>query len=211
MKGAIITVLISALLLVGLVFAISKGNTDLEKTKDEILKQREDDRIVFQGGTEVVLVQYSDFECSACANYYPVVKELQTKYADQITVIFRYFPLPMHPYSFAAAYAAEAAGIQGKFVEMHDLLFAQKEQWWSNEDYNSVFEGFAQELGLDVAKFKTDIESDQVKDRVNIDYNDALKMNLNGTPSFFLNGKQIANPASLEEFESKVSEIINNS
>jgi len=148
------------------------------------------------------LVEYSDFQCPACGAYYPVVKEIEKEFGSTVRIVYRHFPLTqLHKNALTAAYAAEAAGKQGKFWEMHDLLFERQATWSENANVVDTFSGYAKELGIDTEKFKTDIASQEVKDRVDRDVKSGAAAQIQGTPTFFLNGKQIQNPRSFPAFK----------
>lgn len=154
---------------------------------------------------KVVLVEYLDFECEACGAFYPVVKQMEEEFGDKVTFVARYFPLQGHKNGLPAALAAEAAGRQGKFWEMHDLLFERQKVWGEKQvPTPEVFEGYAQELGLNMEQFKADVASASVKERVDRNLNQAIELKLQGTPSFFLQGKKIANPQSPEAFRALI-------
>ena len=124
-----------------------------------------------------------------------------TEFGDRITFVYRHFPLTsIHQNAEFAARAAEAAGKQGEFWEMHDLLFEKQDEWAKVVNVSPVFESYADLLGLDLEKFKLDWQSKEVKNLVKAERTHALKVGLQGTPTFFLNGKQIQNPTSLEAF-----------
>ncbi|HET6924692.1 MAG TPA: thioredoxin domain-containing protein [Candidatus Saccharimonadales bacterium] len=153
-----------------------------------------------QGKSGVKLVEYGDYECPVCGIYYPVVKQVAQQYDQQIYFQFRNFPLTsIHPNAFAGARAAEAASLQGKFWEMHDKLYVNQDPnghsgWVASSDpLNQYFVDFAGQIGLDINKFKTDYASDQVNNAVNADLSKANSLGLNGTPTFFLDGKQLDN------------------
>lgn len=152
----------------------------------------------------VSLVEYSDFQCPACGYYYPVVEEVLKENKDNIAFTYRHFPLPQHKNALAAAYAGEAAGTQGKFWEMHELLFKHQNDWSESTTAESIFEGYAKELNLDIAKFKIDRDSQETKDKVAHDRATGLKSGVNSTPSFYLNGKKIPNPNSPDEFKALI-------
>lgn len=149
----------------------------------------------------VVLVEYLDFECEACGAYYPIIKNLEKEFGEDITFVARYFPLPGHRNGLTAALAVEAAGRQGKFWEMHDLLFERQKEWGEKQvPTPEVFEGFAAELGLDMEKFRADVASPEVKARVQRDMDSGRALGVNSTPSFFLNGERLQNPQSEQQF-----------
>jgi len=132
---------------------------------------------------KVTLVEFSDYECPACGAVHPVVKDILKKYPDKIRFYYRHFPLPQHPDAELAAYASQAAGNQGKFWEMHDKLF-ENQKSLKREDLLS----YAKDLKLDLDKFTKDLENPEVKQQVATDLALATEINLDQTPTFFLNG-----------------------
>ncbi len=166
---------------------------------------------VIGGGKKgVTLIEYGDFQCPACYGYEPTMREIREKYKDDITFQFRHFPLvEIHQNALSASRAAEAAGLQGKFWEMHDMLYeAQdpngKSGWSGSPNPTTFFEDFAAQLSLDVEKFKTDFRSDQTNRAVQNDRSEAKKLGFSGTPSFMLDGKKIEEPKNEVEFFSKL-------
>ena len=151
----------------------------------------------------VTLIEYADFQCPACGAYYPVVKELSTIYKDKVNFVFRHFPIiSIHPNAFAASRAAEAAGNQGKFWEMHNKLYETQDAWGQlSSNQQALFEEYAKELSLDMEKFKADYASEATADRINRDVASAKQFNIEGTPTFILNGNKIESPRGLEEFK----------
>lgn len=142
--------------------------------------------------SEIKLIEYSDFQCPACSAAAPQVDALVEEYGDKFQFEFRHFPLrSIHPNAQLAAQAAEAAGIQGKFWEMHDKLFENQSEWSQSFNPERYFRSYAKELGLNVDRFRYDLDSDEVKDVVNLQFNEAMELGLPGTPSFVLNGEQI--------------------
>jgi predicted DsbA family dithiol-disulfide isomerase len=214
-KNVLINRLIKyGLVLVGLVFVgwlvyanwVPIPENEKGKPVDRILA---DDWLRGNPEAPIVMVEYSDFQCPACKVYKPEVERLLAEYTDSIAVVYRHFPLKqIHLQSDAAAQAAEAAGIQGAFWEMHDKLFEHQEEWAENRSASSMFVGYAEELGLDVNQFKKEVGSKEVKARVKADYMSALENTLSSTPSFFINGELIRNPNGFEGFASVVDELL---
>lgn len=169
-----------------------------------------------QGSTGVTLVEYGDYECPYCSEFYSVVKQVQQQYNSQIFYQFRNLPLSqLHPNAFAAARAAEAAGLQNKFWEMHDLLYANqdptgKSGWVASTDVLSqYFVGYAQQLGLNVTQFKSDFASAKVNDLINADVTAFNKTGAQeATPTFFLDGKQIQPGLSVADFQKYIDAAI---
>jgi protein-disulfide isomerase len=146
---------------------------------------------------ELTLVEYSDFQCPFCGQAAMAIDELILNFGDQFSFEYRHFPLrSIHPNAQLAAQASEAAGVQGKFWEMHDILFERQAQWSESFNPKKLFSDYAEELELNVDRFRYDLESDEVKEKVNNDADQAEALGLRGTPSFILNGEQVA----LEEF-----------
>lgn len=147
---------------------------------------------------KVTLVEYGDFECPACKQYYPILKELKQTYGDRVAFQFRHFPLTsIHPNALAGSRAAEAAGLQGKFWEMHDLLYESQSSasgWVPSGKPQTFFDDYAKQLGIDVAKFQSDFKSDVVNSSVTADRKEGEKIKISGTPSFVLNGTLIETP-----------------
>lgn len=163
-----------------------------------------------EGKSGVVLVEYGDYQCPACGQYYPIVKQVVEKYKADITFQFRNFPLvQIHQNAFAASRAAEAAALQNKFWEMHDLLYENQQSWGTASSPNTYFEAYAEQLGLDVTRFKSDMGSSQVSDVINADIAEAQKAGANSTPTFILNDKKLdTNPRSLDEFNKLIEDAI---
>jgi protein-disulfide isomerase len=141
----------------------------------------------------VTLVEYGDYECPYCGEAYPIVKALQERLADKLRFVFRNFPLAQaHPHAEHAAEAAEAAGAQGKFWEMHDMLYENQD---ALEDEDLV--RHARALHLDVPRFVKDMEEHRYADRVREGFRSGVRSGVNGTPSFFVNGARHDGPFDL--------------
>jgi len=161
--------------------------------------------------SKTTLIEYADFQCPSCGAFYPEVKSLQQKYGAQFLFVYRYFPLTaIHQNADLAARAAEAAGAQGKFWEVHDLLFEHQNDWAERADAQKIFQQYAQGLGLDVNKFNVDIDSQPVKDRIARDLASGDRAGVAGTPTFYLNNKQITNLSTYGDLESDLAAAIGN-
>jgi protein-disulfide isomerase len=140
----------------------------------------------------VVLEEFGDFECPPCGLLHPVLKAMEKEFLPRIRVVFREFPLvPTHAHALNAARSAEAAGLQGKFWEMHDLLYENQRIWHEQFDARSTFEGYATKLGLDLERFKRDLNSQVVEQRIFLDGKRAHDLGVKGTPTVFLNGREV--------------------
>lgn len=136
---------------------------------------------------KATLVEFSDFECPACAAAYPMVKQVVASYSADLKFVFRHFPLDQHTNSKLAAQAAEAAGAQGKFWEMHDLLY-ENQTTLSQETIN----GFGIELKLDMDRFTKELTDGIYADKIQKDVSQGSVLGVNSTPTFFLNGKKLS-------------------
>jgi protein-disulfide isomerase len=140
----------------------------------------------------VTLEEFGDFECPPCGQFHPIVKKMHEEFGDQLRFIFREFPLSgNHPHAVAAASAAEAAGIQGKFWEMHHMLYDNQKTWHEAFDVRPIFEGYAKDIHIDVEKFKRDINGDFVAKRITEDGKRARSLGVGGTPTVFMNGREV--------------------
>jgi len=153
---------------------------------------------------KVTLVEYSDFQCPACGAYFPMIEQAVTEYSDRLSFTYRHFPLTQHKNALAASYASEAAGKQGKFWEMHSLIFEHQADWSEEDNASEIFSGYAQELNLDLARFATDVASTETKDAVAHDKETGLSSGVASTPSFYLNGKKMQNPRSYDELKALI-------
>lgn len=179
---------------------------------DSSLLVRADSNKIASGSGAVTLVEFSDFQCPACGSYYAPVKQLVNDFANSIIFVYRNFPLTnLHKNAQLAAQAAEAAGLQHNFWEMHDMLFEKQAEWSESDKARDIFVGYAGTLKLDTEQFSKDIDSDAVKNKVAADVNDGNALGVSGTPTFFLNGVKLDNPASFADFESLIKAEIEKS
>ncbi len=163
---------------------------------------------------KAILIEYGDFQCPACKSAYPNVKELTEKYKDKMTFIFRNLPLTsLHPNARAGASAAEAAGLHGKYWEMHNMLYEKQDDWSSAtaEKRTSYFEGYAQLMGIkNIDTFKADMDSKRVASKINFDLALAKKIGASATPTILLNGKKIESDiwSDKDKFESEIKSAL---
>lgn len=157
----------------------------------------------------VTVIEYSDFQCPACKIYYPILAHLMAS-STNIRLVYRHFPLyPLpHPNSLIAAQASEAASNQGKFWEMYDLLFQGQTSWadLSRDKAIEVFKGYAAQLDMNVVLFSTDMQSSAVQARVEANRTEGEALGINSTPTFFVNGKAIANPQGYDAFKAVIDQ-----
>ena len=169
--------------------------TDFPQTR----KLKSTDHVKWSPDKKNILVEYSDFQCPSCKGAHDILKTIDAsgsanfEITKKVAFVYRYFPLSqIHDKANISAYVAEAAGIQGKFWEMSDLLFDNQQSWsTSNDPQNEFFLKYATELKLNIDQFKKDLSSAVVKDRVNSELKEAEQIGVNSTPTFFLNGQKV--------------------
>jgi protein-disulfide isomerase len=144
----------------------------------------------------VVLEEYGDYQCPPCGMLFPILKEIEHEYGDQLRVVFRHFPLTkIHKNAMMAAQAAEAARTQGKFSQMHDRLYGTQNGWKDLADPRPTFIGYAKELGLNVERFSREMDSAEVQQRITSDMLRGTGIGVTGTPTVFIEGQMLRNEA----------------
>src|SRR5436189_2625923 len=139
----------------------------------------------------VTLEEYGDFQCPPCGMFAAFLGQLENEYNSRLRVVFRNFPLAIHEHAREAAMAAEAAGLQGHFWEMHDVLYREQETWSKSPNPRELFESYAGTIGLDLDKFKKDIDGEQVKARVEADRQRGQSLGIQLTPTLFINNQPL--------------------
>ena len=169
---------------------------------------RDNSHVLDDAGDEVVLVEFLDFECEACAAFYPYVEQARADYAGEVTFVTRYFPIPGHQNSRTAAIAVEAAAQQGHFEQMYQLMFENQKAWGERQDSQAgVFRGYAEALGLDLDAYDAAVADPATLERVLEDYNEGIALGVNKTPTFFLNGEKME-IQSIEDFRDQLDAAI---
>ncbi|GAA2044769.1 DsbA family protein [Polymorphospora rubra] len=190
-------VVAAALLVVAALLVANRGTALDVATADgrvdaAVLVRDDSHRLATAADGRVTLVEFLDFECEACGAAYPAVRQILADYDGRITFVVRYFPIPSHPNAELSAQAAQAAANQGRFPEMYALLFENQTQWGHQEQPQSdLFVGYAQSLGLDLERFRHDLRDPATAARVADDRADGERAGVQGTPTFFLNGRQL--------------------
>lgn len=216
-KTWIIFAAVCALLFGGLIVWSQRGKIDVGDVNDNSILSASDasgniaDHVEGKKDSKVILIEYGDFQCPGCAGAHPQVEALMEKHGDKIAFVFRNYPLmSIHPNARAASAAAEAAGMLGKYWEMHDLLFEAQDEW-SGADQSqraSFFRGYAERIGLDPDEFETILSerSGQINGKISFDQALGRKVGVTGTPSFFLNGTKVGEEVygSEETFEKAI-------
>jgi protein-disulfide isomerase len=190
---AILAVLLASGLIWYAVFTANKPAPAAPTAAVDAQLVREDSHRVTNPATEKAqLVEFLDFECESCRAAEPLVQELKKEYGDRITFIHRYFPLPGHANSGAAALAVEASAQQGRYEQMTAKLFETQPQWGERQDSQArLFRTFAEELGLDISKYDAAVAAEETKERIRKDLADGKALGVTGTPTFFLDGQKL--------------------
>lgn len=199
-KTWIIFIAICVILFGGLIYLSQKGKVDVSSINVNKIQPASaadghiGDHVYGNAKSPVKFIEYGDYQCPFCGEANPQVQQVMDAYKDQIAYIFRNFPLTtMHPNALAAAAAAEAAGLQGKYWPMHEKLYEMQNDWaeTSGADRTNKFIEYASELGLKTDQFKTDLDSPRITKKINFDRAIVGKIGITATPSFYLNGKKI--------------------
>lgn len=156
---------------------------------------------------QVTLVEFGDFQCPACAAYEPIVKQVLADNKDTLKLVYRHFPLTqIHKNALGAAIATEAAGVQGKFWEMHDILYDKQGEWGNALNARDYFLTYATTIGLDTKKFQESLSNESLEAKVLAELREGVRLGVQGTPTFFLNGKKLDNPLDLAKFNAIIKE-----
>ena len=163
----------------------------------EQAKKAEIESVHVRGAADapVTLEEFGDFQCPPCGALSEPLNQLEGDYGTKMRFVFRQFPLANHANAKPAAYAAEAAGLQGRFWQMHDLLYREQANWSKTTDPAELLLSYARIVGLNTAKFQKDINSEEVKERVAADQKRAVELGVHLTPTIFVNGKSIVGPS----------------
>lgn len=189
----IVIIAIVVLGLGGLIAFTKQGSVNVDNLDPTAIIQSENgsmgDHVYGKTDSKVIVFEYADYQCPGCGAAYPATHTIQNLYKDKVAFVFRNFPLTtIHPNALAAASVAEAAGLQGKFWEMHDLLFTQRDNWvnLSVSDRGNTFLSYAKQLGLDTDKFTSDQAGKVVSEKISRDRSLGGKVGVDSTPSFFV-------------------------
>lgn len=206
--GVIVILIIGLWALIG---AVNNSPSPQTPSKIENLSPvSQSDFVKGDGKAKVILIEYADFQCPACRSYFPLAKQLSSEFSKDLKVVYRFFPLTtIHQNALISAQAAYAAGLQGKFWEMHDKLFENQSSWSGLSNPKDIFVDYAKKLNLNIDKFKKDLEADSTKEFINKAADNATAIGINSTPTFFVNGKHIQNPTGYDEFKKIIQDDIN--
>ncbi|MFI6235936.1 DsbA family protein [Micromonospora sp. NPDC050784] len=189
---ALVVLVVGGLLAVNRPDQPPAATTDAGAIESTVLVREDSHRLSSAADGKVTLVEFLDFECESCAAAYPAVKQILATYQDRITFVVRYFPIPSHPNADLAARTAQAAANQGRFADMYIQLFENQNSWGHKEQAQTeVFLGYARALGLDLPRFQRDLDDPATATRVAKDKADGTAAGVQGTPTFFLNGRKL--------------------
>lgn len=154
---------------------------------------------------KVKIVEFGDFQCPACGVAHPIVNQIIEKNKDKVYFVFRNFPLPAHANAIDAARTAEAAGEQGKYWQMYDLLYQNQKDWSELVNPSNKFGEYAQKLGLDIKKFESDLAGEITV--INSDKSLGEKAGVSATPTFFINGQKYPGVINTDQFQSIIDQV----
>jgi len=201
----IASVLVVLVVLFGYYFYATSTGKVPESTAEVVISKTDHVRGAIDG--TVTLVQFGDFQCPACAAYEPIVRQLLKDNNKTLKFSFRQFPLfQIHQNALLASKASEAAALQGKFWEMHDMLYDKQEEWSGALNARDYFKIYATTLDLDIKKFETDLDSEAINAKILAEVKEGIQLDVQGTPTFFLNGKKIDSPRDLASFNALIKE-----
>lgn len=182
-----------------------RPKTQVNTSNAQLQKLNTGDHTTWSKDNKILLIEYSDLQCPACKVYHEYLSELakDENITSRITFVYRHFPLDgVHEHARVAAHAAEAAGKQNAFFEMQNLLFTKQTEWVKSPKPQKIFTGYAKSLKLDVAQFEKDMASTDTAQRVQNDLTEGMSLQVDSTPTFFLNGVKLSNPQTVDEFTS---------
>lgn len=203
--SGILLVVVAAM--VGLFIVFNKPTPEPVGDKSKVIR----DTSPKTGSGSIQLVEFGDYQCPACGKAFPDTKQIMKDFEGKVTLYFRHFPLTQHPLALAASEAAEAAGEQGKYWEMHDKLYENQSQWGdlnkntSEADAITIWAGYAKDLGLDVDKFKAAIADHKFDEKIRQDMADGTSLEVTGTPTFLVNGKRVTSGFNYAELRDAIN------
>lgn len=182
-------VLVVVTAVVGAVVMLNRPDNQSTPAAASVLVRPDSHRLSTAADGKVTVVEFLDLECESCGAAFPGVEKLRGEYADKVTFVMRYYPIPSHRNAELAARAVEAAGQQGQLEPMYRKMFETQPQWGEQQvSQRGTFLGFARDLGLDMAKFEAALDDQATLDRVLADRADGTRLGVEGTPTFFING-----------------------
>lgn len=196
---------------IGLIKVTENSSSPSNPTKVTIPPITKEDVTIGNPKAKFVLTEFSDLQCPACAAYHPLVNQILKDFDGKILFVYKFFPLTQaHKNAIPGSMAGYAAAQQAKFAEMSDLLFNNQKDWGTLDNPQEIFITYAQKIGLDIEKFKTDMNSDAGKKLIDKEQNQGITLGVNSTPTFFINNTQVSpNPTSYEAFKGLIEKELN--
>jgi protein-disulfide isomerase len=205
----IIAIVLIVSVIGGVVFLRSRQITDSAGNHQPASEVSPETAKKVPADTVVTLEEFGDYQCPPCGELHPTLKRLKSQYGPNLNFIFRNYPLTeIHKNALLAAQAAEAARVQGRFWEMHDLLYETQKVWSDDVNPKPIFIKFARDIGLDTDRFGRDLGNEEVKLRIEADQGAATKMGVNGTPTVFINGRRLRDEATTPDGVRKGIELM---
>jgi NhaA family Na+:H+ antiporter len=194
----IIGVVAALTITIGAMLYRAKRVAAVTMSKEQAVAAQATDSVHARGpaNAPVTLEEYGDFQCPPCGRLAGPLQEIEKDYGTRLRVIFRNFPFAIHEHAREAACAAEAAGLQGHFWEMHDLLYREQANWSKTKDVQPLFTSYAGMLGLNLDRFKKDMTSEKVKEKLESDRRRGEALGVKNTPTLFINNESVS-PTSL--------------
>ncbi len=195
----------------GIFFLSKPVSTDLSEARqvNQSILVKPDSSQTGPKDARVTFVEFGDLQCPACAQALPTIQKLKEEYRGKVNFVFRHYPLPQHKNAVISAMAAEAAGEQNKFWEMHDKLYENQAEWAETANALEIFVKYAKELSLDTNKFKKAVEDEKFKDKILRDEGDGAAAQIRYTPTFFINGKIVEGSSSFDVLKSGIDAELN--
>ncbi|MDO8564641.1 MAG: thioredoxin domain-containing protein [bacterium] len=194
----------------GVLWAVGNGGESEPDTQGAVATTTSE-WILGNPNATTTLVEWSDPQCPACRTYQPLVNQLMEEFGDRVKFSYKHFPLPQHANAIPAAAALEAAGRQGTFFPMLDLIFERQNEWEKASliKAENLFLSYAESLGLDTRQFKEDRVKREVREKIKGEYAEGGRIGVNSTPTFYLNGiKLTSNPRSYDEFRALITATV---
>jgi len=204
--GGVALVVIAVIAGLAVMSGGSQYAAEEHKMVDAALLVKDNSHMTGEKSAKVTVVEFGDYQCPACGAAHPIVKQMLEAYKNNkdVNFVFRNFPLPQHKNARVAAEAAEEAGAQDKFWEMHDALYEHQSEWSDSDDALSAFANYARQIGMDADKLRQEVGKSAFEDAIQADVNDGNAAGVNSTPTFFINGSMMVGVPSIGAFKAAI-------
>jgi protein-disulfide isomerase len=201
--------IITIALLFGIVFFFSNSKPPVDSSgfADPNLLIKPDSNKIATDSAKITIVEFGDYQCPACAAAHPIVQRVLSDYPGKINFVFRHFPLPMHGNAMIAAEAVEAAGEQGKYWEMHYKVYQTQKEWSENTNPLVIYLSYARQMNLNLELFESSVTLNKYNSKIVSDKKDGTSLGVNGTPTFYINGKKMRG-YDYNEFKRLIEQVI---